>query len=112
VVFGATSGTLAGRTHIDGASKGRTVARHSKFERERREAESERVKQIEAAWMGSLPTATAKAFAESVAIARARGPEEKRPDMAPGTAPRPPRPGHEPKPPKDERPRRGSSNRD
>ena len=40
-----------------GASKGRTVARHSKFERERREAETERVKQIEAAWMGSLPTA-------------------------------------------------------
>ena len=72
------------------------MARHSKFERERRSAETERVKQIEAAWMGSLPTATAKAFAESVAAARARGPEEKRPDMAPGTAPRPPRPGHEP----------------
>jgi hypothetical protein len=87
------------------------VARHSKFERERRSAETERVKQIEAAWMGSLPTATAKAFSESVAAARARGPEEKRPDMAPGTAPRPPRPGHEPRPPKDERPRR-SSNRD
>ena len=68
------------------------MARHSKFERERRSAETERVKQIEAAWMGSLPTATAKAFAESVAAARARGPEEKRPDMAPGTAPRPPRP--------------------
>ena len=65
------------------------MARHSKFERERRSAETERVKQIEAAWMGSLPTATAKAFAESVAVAR---------------------PGHEPRPPKDERPRR--SNRD
>jgi len=87
------------------------LARHSKFERERREAETERVKQIEAAWMGSLPPAAAKAFAESVAVARARVPEEKRPDMAPGTAPRPPRRGHEPKPPKDERPRRGS-NRD
>ena len=87
------------------------MARHSKFERERRTAETERVKQIEAAWMGSLPTAAAKAFSESVAAARARGPEPKRPDMAPGTAPRPPRPGHEPKPPKDERPRR-SSNRD
>jgi hypothetical protein len=60
------------------------VARHSKYERERRSAETERVKQIEAAWMGSVPTATAKAFAESVAAARARGPEEKRPDMAPG----------------------------
>jgi hypothetical protein len=87
------------------------VARHSKHERERRSTETERVKQIEAAWLGSLPSATAKAFAESVAAARARPPQEKRPDMAPGTLPRPPRPGHEPKPPKDERPRR-SSNRD
>ena len=50
------------------------MARHSKFERERREAETERVKQIEAAWMGSLPTATAKAFAESVATAPPAGP--------------------------------------
>jgi hypothetical protein len=50
------------------------VARHSRYERERRQAETERVKQIEAAWMGSLPTATAKAFAESVAAPRARGP--------------------------------------
>ena len=87
------------------------MTKHSKFESAQRAAETERLKEIEAAWMGSLPTATAKAFAESVAVARARGPEEKRPDMAPGTAPRPPRPGHEPKPPKDERPRRGS-NRD
>ncbi|MGZ8438319.1 MAG: hypothetical protein ACXW4H_03665 [Candidatus Limnocylindrales bacterium] len=69
------------------------------------------MKQIEAAWVGSLSPAVAKAFSESVAAARARGPEEKRPDMPPGTAPRPPRPGHEPKPPKDERPRR-PSNRD
>lgn len=87
------------------------MARHSKHERERRKAETERVKQIEAAWLGSLPPAAAKAFAESVAAARARGPQEKRPDMPPGTPPRPPRPGHEPKPPKDERPRR-PSNRD
>ena len=87
------------------------MARHSKHERERRTAETERVKQIEAAWLGSLPSAAAKAFAESVAAARARAPQEKRPDMAPGTLPRPPRPGREPKPPKDERPRR-SSNRD
>jgi hypothetical protein len=85
------------------------VARHSKHERERRAAETERVKQIEAAWLGSLPPAAAKQFAEAVAAARARGPQEKRPDMPPGTAPRPPRPGHEPKPPKDERPRRSST---
>ena len=43
------------------------MARHSKHERERRKAETERVREIEAAWMGSLPTAQAKAFAESVA---------------------------------------------
>ena len=47
------------------------MARHSKHERERRAAETERVKQIEAAWLGSLPAAAAKAFAESVAAARA-----------------------------------------
>ena len=87
------------------------MARHSKHERERRTAQTERVKQIEAAWLGSLPSPMVKAFAESVAVARARPPQEKRPDMAPGTLPRPPRPGHEPKPPKEERPRR-SSNRD
>ena len=60
------------------------MARHSKHERERRSAETERVKQIEAAWLGSLPSAAAKAFAKSVAAARARAPQEKRPDMAPG----------------------------
>ena len=97
---------------MGGKEKGRIVARHSKHERERRKAETERVREIEAAWMGSLPPAQAKAFAESVASARARGPEEKRPDMAPGTAPRPPRPGREPRPPKDERPRRNSRDRD
>jgi len=84
------------------------MTKHSKRERERRAEESERVRQIEAAWVGSIPPATAKAFALDVEAARARGPEPRRPDMAPGTAPRPPRPGHEPKPPKDaERPRRG-----
>jgi hypothetical protein len=82
------------------------MAKHSRRERERRSAETERVKQVEAAWLGSLPPATAKAFALSVEAARARGPEAPRPDMAPGTPPRPPRPGREPKPPKEERPRR------
>ena len=96
--------------HI-GATKGRIVAKHSKYEKARRTAETERVKQIEAAWVGSLTPAAAKAFNESVAVRprpRARG---EAPDMAPGTAPRPPRPGHEPKAPKEERPRR-ASNRD
>jgi hypothetical protein len=78
------------------------MAKHSRHERDRRTAETERVKEIESAWLRSLPAAQAAAFASAVEIARARGPEPRRPDMAPGTAPRPPRPGHEPRPPKDE----------
>ncbi|MEO6349260.1 MAG: hypothetical protein ABIP53_01280 [Candidatus Limnocylindrales bacterium] len=57
---------------------------------------------IEAAWVASVPSATAKEFAARVAEVRARGPLPPAPDMAPGTAPNPPRPGHEPKPPKDQ----------
>jgi hypothetical protein len=84
------------------------VTKHSKRERAQRATESGRVKEIEAAWIASVPNEVARAFAESVAAARARGPEAPRPDMAPGTAPNPPRPGHEPKPPKvAERGRRG-----
>ncbi len=83
------------------------MAKHSKSERERRAAETERVKQIESAWFASLPSATASAFARDVAAVRARPPEPRRPDMAPGTLPRPPRPGHEPREPKEPaRPRR------
>ena len=77
------------------------MAKHSKAERQRRKDEHEAVARIEAAWQASVPAAQAKEFAKAVAEARARGPVEKRPDMAPGTAPRPPRPGHEPKPPKE-----------
>lgn len=84
------------------------MAKHSKAERARREQQNEAVTRIEAAWRASVPPATAKAFEQSVAVARARGPEAKQPDMAPGTAPRPPRPGREPKPKKEPaRPRRG-----
>jgi len=78
------------------------MTKHSKAERERRAAESLRVTEIEAAWMGSVPAATAKAFTIAVEAARARGPEERRPDMAPGTLPNPPRPGREPRPVKDD----------
>lgn len=78
------------------------LVKHSKAERARRAEQNEAVARIEAAWVASVPPATAKEFAKSVAEARARGPEEKRPDMAPGTAPNPPRPGREPKPPKDQ----------
>ncbi|HUG47179.1 MAG TPA: hypothetical protein VMP67_02080 [Candidatus Limnocylindria bacterium] len=84
------------------------MAKHSKAERERRKQEHEAVTRIEAAWQASVPPATAKEFAKAVAEARARGPVERQPDMAPGTAPRPPRPGREPKPKKEPaRPRRG-----
>jgi hypothetical protein len=92
------------------------MTKHSKRERERRAEESERVRQIEAAWIGSLPPAVAKAFTTSVEAARARGPEPRRPDMAPGTLPRrrgsarPPRPGHEPKI-KEREPARGRRDR-
>lgn len=81
------------------------MTKHARHEREQRAAETVRVKEIEAAWMASLPAATAQAFTASVAAARARGPLEPPPPMAPGTAPRPPRPGHEPRPSKEERKR-------
>jgi hypothetical protein len=83
------------------------MTKHSSQERARRTREGERVTQIEAAWLASLPPATAKAFAQSVEEARSREPLPRPADMAPGTAPRPPRPGREPKPPKEPaRPRR------
>jgi len=78
------------------------LAKHSRAERERRKAQQEDVARIEAAWIASVPAAKAKEFDASVAAARARGPIPPPPDMAPGTAPNPPRPGHEPKPPKDQ----------
>jgi hypothetical protein len=84
------------------------MARHSKHERERRAAEAEQTKMITSAWFTNLPSAVAASFTEEVAAARARGPLPRPPDMAPGTAPNPPRPGREPKPAADERPRRRS----
>ena len=67
------------------------MAKHSKYERAKRAAETERTKQIAAAWYASMPADTAKAFTREVEAARARGPLPPPPDMAPGTAPRPPR---------------------
>jgi hypothetical protein len=78
------------------------MTKHSRSERERRAAESARMVEIQRAWEGSIPSALAAEFALEVASARARGPLPRQPDMAPGTAPRPPRPGREPKPVKDE----------
>ncbi len=84
------------------------MTKHSPYERARRTAETERTKQIEAAWRASIPADTADAFARDVEAARARGPLQPPPNQAPGTMPNPPRPGREPKPVKEERrPSRG-----
>jgi hypothetical protein len=80
------------------------VTKHSKLEKERRAAESARVKEIEAAWMGSLSKPAAAAFEEAVAVARARPPQGPYPNMPPGTRPNPPK--REPRPTKEERNRR------
>jgi hypothetical protein len=79
------------------------MSKHSRFEREKRAAETDRARQVEAEWTSSLSPDAARAFAETVAAARARGPLPPPPDMAPGTPPRPPRAGLEPKATKDER---------
>ncbi len=85
------------------------MAKHSKYEKERRAATAARVVEIERAWRGSLSPSVAAAFDAQVRAAKARGPLPPPPDMAPGTKPNPPRPGREPKPPKtDDRPRRRS----
>jgi hypothetical protein len=78
------------------------MTKHSKFERQRRAEQTIRVQEIERAWQGSIPAPVAAEFAAIVKAAKERGPWVQQPDMAPGTAPRPPRPGHEPKPKKDD----------
>ena len=85
------------------------MSKHSRYERERRARDSERMKDVQAAWYASIPEATAQAFSREVEAARARGPLPPPPDMAPGTQPNPPRPGREPKPSKDEQRSRRSS---
>ncbi len=77
------------------------MTKRSKHERAQRVSETDRVRQIQAAWAASTPANIAREFEHAVQSARARGPIPPRPDMAPGTPPNPPRPGHEPKPPKD-----------
>jgi hypothetical protein len=67
------------------------VAKHSKYEKQQRKAESERVAEITAAWFGSLPKAEADAFTRAVDAARSRPPPGPPPNMAPGTRPNPPR---------------------
>ena len=80
------------------------MAKHSKFENERRAAETARVKEIEAAWIGSLPKPVAEAFVDAVTAARSRPPQGPPANMAPGTRPNPPK--REPRPTKEERTRR------
>jgi hypothetical protein len=80
------------------------LTKRSRFESQRRLEETARVKEIEAAWMASLPKATAEAFTAAVEAARARPPQPPAPNMAPGTRPNPPR--VEPRPTKEERNRR------
>jgi hypothetical protein len=82
------------------------MTKKSRHERERAAAANVRIKQITAEWAAAVPPERAEAFARQLEAARLRGPEPKKPDMAPGTPPNPPRPGHEPRPPKKEQPRR------
>jgi hypothetical protein len=82
------------------------MTKRSRYEREQRAAGNARVKQITAEWEHAVPPDRAAAFAREVEAARARGPRPPQPDMAPGTAPNPPRPGNEPRPPKKEETRR------
>lgn len=76
------------------------MSKHSPYERARRAAQNARTKEIEAAWYASIPADAAKAFEREVEEARARGPLPPPPNQPPGTAPNPPHPGREPKPPK------------
>jgi hypothetical protein len=73
------------------------MPKHSRAWRARRKEQNEAVARIESAWQQSLPTDRMEAFEAAVAEARARGPLQPPPDMAPGTRPNPPRHGHEPK---------------
>ena len=82
------------------------MTKRSKYEQEQRKLQTVRVKEIEAAWLGSLPADRAKAFVAAVEVARNRPPDGPPVNMPPGTRPNPPRPGHEPKVPKEERNRR------
>ena len=75
------------------------MTKRSRFEQDQRSAESDRIREIEAAWMSRLTPDEQGAFRREVQASLARVPEP-RPDMAPGTLPNPPRPGREPREPK------------
>lgn len=83
------------------------MTKGSGYKKARKADAQARMVEVERAWRGSIPADVAAAFDAQVRTAKARGPVPPPPDMAPGTRPNPPRPGHEPKAPKaDDRPRR------
>jgi hypothetical protein len=75
------------------------MTKRSRFEQAQRSAEQDRIRDIEASWVSRLSPEQQGAFRREVQAALERRPEP-RPDMAPGTAPNPPRPGREPREPK------------
>jgi hypothetical protein len=75
------------------------MTKRSRLEQAQRAAEHERIRELEAAWVARLSPEEKAAFHRDVESARARQPI-RRPDMAPGTLPNPPRPGREPREPK------------
>jgi hypothetical protein len=84
--------------------EGCPMTKHSRYESARRAAEDARIREIEAAWIGSLPAETMQTFTHAVEAARRRPPSGPAPNMPPGTRPNPPR--VEPRPAKEERSRR------
>jgi hypothetical protein len=107
-VYGAnarTSVRSGSRDHAGPGLRG-MMTKRSRNEREQRATESVRMVEVQRAWEASIPASVASEFARGVEAARARGPLPKPPDMAPGTAPRPPRPGREPKVKEEATPRR------
>ncbi len=76
------------------------MTKRSRFEREQRAAQNERMQAIGEEWRRAIPPAEAEAFAREVEAARARPPIV-RADMPPGTRPNPPAPGREPRPAKE-----------
>ena len=82
------------------------MTKRSRNEREQRATESVRMVEVQRAWEASIPAPVASEFTRAVEAARARGPLPKPPDMEPGTLPRPPRPGREPKVKEETGPRR------
>ncbi|HET7829982.1 MAG TPA: hypothetical protein VFL03_10500 [Candidatus Limnocylindrales bacterium] len=81
------------------------MTKRSAFEQRQRAAEQEQIKAVEASWYARMSAADQTAFRREVEVALAREPQPHA-DMAPGTRPNPPRPGREPRPPKEQSSRR------